>query len=186
MPGTSAEYLALAIMEVAPETSLIPRWADGTAITEEELRDVIALRVYHRLTLRLKNPAPQRRAMKLLRSLLPKAQREQLRRNRYFIVEAPSGNGYRFLPKLGMVERVARHGRRWFATHRFCIHDDQSDPAQAMPPADLTVAHLLLISADEGVFLATANSRATDGMLWNGGYLRRLRQASVERLQEAS
>jgi hypothetical protein len=73
------------------------------------------------------------------------------------------------------VDRIVRHGQRWFRRTAYCVHDDPDDP-DAMPPADLTVAHLLMVLADEAEFLATANARDVRTQMWNGDYLRRMRR----------
>jgi hypothetical protein len=176
MPGTPQEFVAL--LGAWPDDSLIPppghRWGDGTAITPDEEADLLALRVYaHRLRARRRWGRAQARARRLLRSLLSAEQRGQLRRWRYFLVAAPSGSVYRLNPRCGHVERVERHGRRWFVREAFCLHDAPDDGQ--MPPADLSVAHLLLLRADEEAFLATANRNPRNDQLWNRDYLRRIR-----------
>lgn len=171
MPGTSEEVVA-----AATSGSIPGAWADGTPVTEDCLADIRAVRLYiGRLLARRKRSRPQRKAMKLLRSLLSPDQKRQLRQGKVFVVVAPSGNGYRFCPQSGSVIRVTRHGDRWFRLTSYCLHDDRDDP-DAMPPADLTVTHLLMILADEQEFLATANARDVRDQLWNGEYLRRLRR----------
>lgn len=177
MPGTPDELVALAI--TWSEDSLIPppghRWADGTDISDAEWRDVLALRAYiRRLRERERHKPAQRKARRLLRSLLTPRQRAELRRLRYFYATTPGGATYRLDPRRGYAERVERHDRKWFVKRAYCLHD-QCDEGK-MPPADVTVAHLLLLLADEPAFLATANETRRDDQLWNGEYLRRMRR----------
>ena len=121
----------------------------------------------------------QRRAMRLLRSLLPEEQREAVRRSGCFRVVGSLGGVYRLHPHHGAVERVERHGRHWFATVNYCLHDD----GREMPAADLTLAHMLWLLSDEARFLAEANARPMMSELWNGDYMRRLREARIRRAQ---
>ncbi len=173
MPGTTDEILALVTLEDTPPAFL---WADGTAPTAAELADVAALRGYRRTLLWRRRSGPQRVAMRLLRSLLSADQRASLRRSKSFLVIASSGRAYRLWPALGSTELVTRHGTRWYVLLRYCLHDDRSDPGLAMPPADLSVAHLLLLLADEDGFRAEANARHARDQLWNPDYLRRVRR----------
>jgi hypothetical protein len=177
MPGTPQELVAL--IAAWPEDSLIPpighRWADGSTITDDERNDLVALRAYHRHLRDLERRKPaQAKARRLLRGLLSREQRRQLARLRYFYAIAPSGHVYRLDPRAGHVERVERHGRRWFAKESYCLHDDPDE--NKMPPADVTIAHLLWLLADESAFLATANARRRDDQLWNRAYLQRFRR----------
>lgn len=179
MPGTDREYLAFAVSEIDLYAF---QWSDGSEITVPESRDLLALRSYHRYTQRKRIRGPQRRALALLRGFLSTSQRSQLNTRHSFLVTANSGRTYRLDPRHGYAEEVSLHKTRWFAVRSFCLHDDRSDTSQAMPLADLTLAHLLLLLADEAEFLRTANARSTRDMLWNRDYLRRLRQrrTSVE------
>lgn len=177
MPGTPEELVTLAA--TWPDESLIPplyhRWADGTDISDAEGLDVLALRIYvrRRRDLAARKPA-QRKARRLLRSLLAPRQRSELRRLSYFYVTTPGGTTYRLDPRRGYAERVERHGRKWFVKRAYCLHDEPDEGK--LPPADVTIAHLLLILADEPTFLATANESRRDDQLWNGAYLRRMRR----------
>jgi hypothetical protein len=183
MPGTPAEMIALVNAALArPEAAerLVGwwRWADGTGVSASERADLAALLWYTRHLREQRRDRPaQRRAMRLLRSLLPAPMRAELRRRRCFHVRAASGATYRLDPRIGLAERVERHGGRWYATRSFCLHD--ADDEGKMPPADRTVAHLLLLMADEPAFLATANATRCDDQLWNRDYLRRARRAPV-------
>lgn len=136
---------------------------------------------------RIRQRGPQRRALALLRSLLSDPQLEQLRRRRYVVVEAPSGRRYRILPNTGVTQLVERHGRQDYAISRYCLHD----PASELPPADVAVAHLLWVQADEAGFLETANETPTHVVQrhgrpnagWDGEWQRRVR---ARRLEEAA
>lgn len=151
------------------------RWADGSAITDAEWSDVLALHAYLlRVRRRKLQSGAQRKARRLLRQLLAPSQRASLSRLGHFYVTAPSGSTYRLDPRLGRAERVEKHKGRYFAKRSYCLHD--ADDGGKMPPADVTIAHMLLLLADEAAFLATANESPRDDQLWNGDYLRRLRR----------
>lgn len=178
MPGAPAEIvgivndlLALRVTGLQLDNIL---WADGTYVTEPESRDILALYDYAVRRMRKSIPDPaQRKARRLLRSLLTPGQRATLSRLGYFYVTAPSGTAYRLDPRRGRAERVDRHKGRYFAKRSYCLHDAQD--AGKMPPADVTIAHMLLLMADESAFLATANETRTDDQLWNREYLARMR-----------
>jgi len=158
------------------------RWADGTELTRQEFLDVIALRnYYHRSKSKGEYRLSQRRALNLLKGYLTADQRAQLRRDGEFRCRTVNGAVYRIDARRGKTERVTHHGSRWFAATRFCLHDDQDVPRKAMPPADLALTHLLLLMSDEEEFLRLANATEARDQLWNGAYLRRLRQARRER-----
>lgn len=185
MPGTDAEFVALVNL-VAAEVPTFDiashRWADGTGINQGEIADLRALATYALgLIARRKvaQSAPQRKARRLLRSLLSASQLRSLRRSKCFVVVTPGGSTYRLDPRYGTAERVEKHGRRYFVRAGFCLHDEKD--SDAMPPADVTIGHMLLLLADEAMFLATANHNRRDDQLWNGDYLRRLRVARENR-----
>jgi len=119
----------------------------------------------------------QRRAMRLLRTFLSAEQRRTVASGGRFLVVGSLGGVYRLHPHHGAVERVERHGRHWFATVSYCLHDD----GREMPPADLALAHMLWLLSDEAQFLAVANARPMMSELWNGEYLRRIREARARR-----
>ncbi len=177
MPGTPEEYTRYATAEWNPD--LLLTWEDGTAITREEQDDIVLLRAYVYRVQRHRNRdrKPQRTAMRLLRSFLSTTQTAQLRSNKAFLVETPSGKSYRLYPRMGTVEQVTRHGRSWFVFRRFCLHDDPDASGSRMPPADLSLAHMLLLLADEAEFLRLANASTARDQLWNGEYRRRLARA---------
>lgn len=172
MPGTNAELVQLADGEGYPEDF---RWIDGTELTPEEWLTVLGMRLYLARMRRdkAKDRRSQRTALRLLRSLLTPGQRAQLRSGSV-VVTVASGNAYRLLPRFGHVERVTRNGRRWFVFERYCLHDVQDE--DAMPPGDLSIAHLLLLLTDEAAFLAMANAHTCRDQLWNREYLRRMRR----------
>jgi hypothetical protein len=163
--------------EALARESLAWDMADWSGWTEREMSDVFTLVLYIRQTRDVKRREAQRRAMRLLRSWLPEPQRRRLSRNREFKVRGSAGGRYRLYPSTGTTSRIRRHGTRDFAVTTYCLHP----PDVKLPPADISLAHYLLIVTDEPRFLATAN--ATDRMtqLWNGDYLRRLRANRMER-----
>jgi len=61
------------------------------------------------------------------------------------------------------------------AGRSYCLHD----PENELPPADVTIGHLLLLRTDEPRFLRLANATDARGPgcgLWNGDWLRRVRR----------
>lgn len=182
MPATSAEIGAWvrALVEQAVMPDDEPVWADGTRATEQEQRDIWALACYEiRMRLRVGSPKATRRAYRLLRRFLTPSQQAELTRTRMFTVVGRSGRLYRLAPATGTVYEVERHGKHCFIIRSFCVHPDD---AVILPLADTTVAQLLLLSSDEDEFLrvAIAKDRRSD-QLWNGEWMRRLRQARLER-----
>lgn len=158
-----------------------------TASQGRTFGDMLYLRNEYRVhqERRRRQRRPQRRALQLLRSLLTDAQAEQLRRVRHVTVEAASGRRYRILPNTGVTQLVERHGRLDYAIARYCLHDPNSE----LPPADVAVAHLLWIQADEANFRETANETPTSTVVnhgrpnagWDGTWRRRLNEARRER-----
>lgn len=122
-----------------------------------------------------------RRAMRLLRSLLSPEQRLELRRHRRsFTVIGSRGGRYRLWPYAGTTERIAQHGKYAISEVQFCLHEEGE---RDLPPADLTIAHLLMLRADEERFLIDANHHPREHMGWNGDWHRRLRAARIARAQ---
>lgn len=187
MAGTDWEYLSYACGEpLPPDFPAGLRWLDGMPITTREADDIRALIAYRgnqlqRRWWKARRRNAQRRALCLLRRYLSPSQAESLRRRGEFLATMPSGATYRLDASRGRTERVVRHGRRWFVRVRFCLHETDDTPDDAMPPADMSLAHLLLLHADEGEFLRLANATPASDMLWNGDWLRRLRAARLER-----
>lgn len=128
---------------------------------------------------------PQKRALRLLRGLLSDEQVAQLRRSRSFRITLPSGRTYGFSPNSGAVRLLERHGSRWFMVGLYCLHEEPLDmfaaegmpgmvTVDAIPLADRTIAHLLLLLADEGRFLAEANyTPFRRHMGWDPEWMRR-------------
>jgi hypothetical protein len=162
-------------------------WADWS---EPEQHSVFALCLYELERRDRARREAQRRALRLLRSWLPPAQVEQFQRSRCFTVTGSAGGRYRLHPDTGTTQRVERHGKRDYAVESYCLHP----PDQRLPPADISLAHYLLLVTDEPRFLALANAYSCRDRLWNGDYLRRLRAARREgqareaaaRLEEAA
>lgn len=172
MPGANQEYL-----DYATSGGVMPlRWADGTWVTPRDRDDLAAIRSYHRGQVARRDTGPQHRAMRLLRSLLSPEQRKQLGAWKGFYVTAPSGHQYRLWPHTGNAERVTTHGQRRYKALQFCLHDDPDEEGKRVPPADLSLAHMLWLTADEAGFLAAANVTDARDQLWNRAYLRRLRE----------
>lgn len=172
MPGTEEEILEtarqLAAYELAPD--LIPEvwWADGTGISPDEWRHIVGLMRYQRSLTDHYYSRGQRRAMRLLGRYLSPEQKRSARRNLRFYVQAKSGRVYELNPRTGNVSEVVKRGARFYRIQSFCLHDYSSKPEdwkERMPPADLSLAHLLLLSCDEQRFLDEANAtlRIPDG-----------------------
>jgi hypothetical protein len=176
---------ALARQLVAPDE------IDWSLFTLDEQREIASLvRWQIRIDLeelrRQQRGPAQRRAQGLLRTLLSERQRQDLRRRCDFFVTTKAGNVYRLRPARGHIERVERHGNRWYAKTRYCLHDPETDPVKAPPPADTTIGHLLLLSCDEAAFLSMANATPVGDQLWNRDYLRRIREGRKRRDLELS
>jgi hypothetical protein len=170
---------ALLRAEIAADGLEDIRWEDGDAITDAEIREVICLSAYEvTLRRRRRNPA-QRKSMRLLWRHLSAEQRRQVRGSRYFYLTTESGATYRLYPCTGATHAVEKHGKNYFAMRGFCLHPDDN-PLDRLPPADLSLAHLLLLSCDEPAFLAEANCRLLNTDMWNGEYLRRMRRRRRE------
>lgn len=177
----------LALQEIAAEQ------VDWDAMASEDVRMVLALTIYAhesivRAARREKQIGPQRRAYGLLRSFLAGGQLRELRSRRYFTVVGSLGGWYRLRPSCGHVARVEKHGSRWFERDRFCLHD----PDNVMPPADVSLGHMLLLVSDESEFLALANRSPVNSLLWDGDWLRslyaarRARKAATDQMREAA
>lgn len=182
MPGTHEEIMEAARMVaqqiIAPDNMVDIRWADGDRITERETQTVFAMAMYELRLMRDKAQAPaQRKARRLLRSLLTTDQLRQFRDNHEFIVTGSSGGHYRLHARSGRAWAVEKHGTRWFQVAAFCIYTEGHE----VPPADNTIAHLLMLTTDEPGFLSIANRFERRLMCWDGPYLRRMRQHRLER-----
>ncbi|MFA6046277.1 MAG: hypothetical protein WC718_14935 [Phycisphaerales bacterium] len=155
----------------------------AAGLDERQQRNLLALTVYearYRQRYRGSRRMAQRRALRLLRTLLSAEQRRMLASTRYFYAEGSAGGLYRLIPGTAYVHRVDRHGKRRYADTGFCIHG----PEDGSPQADETIGQLLLLTTDEPGFLATANARHLGRMLWDGGWRRQLNAARREREQQ--
>ncbi len=158
----------LARSEVAADTCV--EWCDWTPAAR---RECIALACYE--IGRQRDRRPQRMARRLFRSWLTQRQRDEHRRRGSVVVRGSAGGTYRVQPEsVRTTVRVERHGSRWYARGAwYCLHPEDVD----LPPADLALAHLLLLTTDEPAFLAAANAHAAGDQMWDRDYLRRLREA---------
>lgn len=119
--------------------------------------------------LRARGRQGNRRALRLLRSMLTSEQREQLRRDRAFRQMVPSGNAYRLLPSAGITQRIEFHGTRWFGVGGYCLHPDLD---LSIPNADTTIGHLLMLRHDEATFLTKANFTERRHGGWDPAWMR--------------
>jgi hypothetical protein len=153
-------------------------------VTAEDRRNLHAL-FYYQVRILL-HKFHQRRAMKLLRSMLSIEQVRELRRCSYFTITGSAGGRYRLYPYSnwsGVVELTERFGKRWFGTVTYCFHEDE-DEFCTMPAADRIMGQMLLILADEASFLFQANAKPR--YLWNWRLQRReLREAILANRQAA-
>lgn len=157
--------------------------AAATLEVASEDAEVLALLVEYARRRQHRNnrdPLAQKRAMTLFRSFLNAEQQSQLRRRGFIYTQVPSGNVYRICPRVALTMRAERHGKRIYGVTSYCYHD----AGHELPPADLALAHLLLLLADEDEFLRAAN--ATDRrMQWDGAWRRKLNQARRARSHAA-
>lgn len=158
------------------DRSITPDSVDWDAVHPQDRRTLLDLITYE-LSCRREEEAQrrrgpsQRRAHALLRSLISPAQNARLTRSRYFYVVGSAGGLYRLQPNRGMVWGCKRHGKNIYGHTSYCFHD----PDNVMPPADLTIGHMMWIMSDEAAFLEAANARDVfSTTLWNGEWLSRL------------
>lgn len=142
--------------------------ADWSDWSEQERRDCLALAIYGVEQRIWRTCRARRKSVQLFRSWLTADERACLRQRRCVEVVGSAGGRYRIYPAGGGTTRIERHGTRWYGVARYCFHD----PDGELPPADIALAHLLILKTDEPRFLATANATRTD--LWDGAWLRRL------------
>lgn len=169
----------VALIRGLADHSIAPDQVDWTIISEEDTN-----RIWQALHWALEcqqerkrtRGRGQRRARRLLNSILTPAQLGQLRRSRRFFTVGTLGGHYRLWPNMGTAERVQKHGKLWVAHTSFCLHDDP----QIMPPADVTIGHLMMLRSNEAQFLELANHTDCLTQLWNGEYLRRFRRVRHE------
>lgn len=184
MPGTTAEMVQWVCDALdgncMPDDE--PVWADGTSPSDLERSNFLALLRYEaqrradRQKVSRSMPA-RRRAFRLLRRFLTPFQREMLNRQRCFMVEAPSGRYYRFIPCTHAVQEIEKHGSRWYVRRRFCIHPEPDE----LPAPDVTLVQLLMLAEDEENFRRTAN--ITEAQIWDRSHLRRVRERRQARLR---
>lgn len=167
---------------------IAPDWVDWDAMTTRTRNVIWVLSRYEIRRLReisreRRRGSPQKKAMRLLRTLLTPNQLWWLRNRRYFLVGGHKTNHtYRLRPQYGTVSRVTKHKTRWFVHTQYCLHD----PDVKLPPADVSISHLLLLRADEDRFLSTANATDARSMFWNGDWLRRVRRTRLRMQAEAA
>lgn len=170
----------LAHMEVSVE-----ELQADTSVSAHAKRDIIALALYqiqYEAARRDAKSRRHRRAMALLRSFLSPTQTAELRRNSSFIVLGSLGNYYRLMPRTGMVWRVERRKSRWYYIASYCLHDyAEDDPSfvpigfpnegkhSIVPSADRSLAHMLMLLADEADFRRKANEHISISQGWRRG-----------------
>jgi hypothetical protein len=147
---------------------------DWSGWTDEEQNRAILLACYE---VRFGRKRDNRKAMRLLKTWLTEEQRSDLRRLGWFYVTGSAGGRYRLRPHCAHVEKVEKHGKHWFGKVRYCFHDVE----EILPPADVTLAHMLHLVTDEDDFLARANPTLQCQEIWNPEWRRRLRQAREAR-----
>lgn len=193
--GESAEATAEVVRMTVDEIGyLAERLACGDAAADdvpwdmigpEVSREILVLVAYEIRRLAaleakraLARSAGQLRARGLLRSLLSPRQRREFGKRGCVTVTGSAGGVYRLWPATGAAERLSRHGSRLYGRVRYCLHSED----RVLPPADESIAHLLLLRCDEPAFLAAANATPEGSeLLWNGAYLRRLRANRLAR-----
>ncbi len=116
-----------------------------------------------------RNSAAQRRAMTLFRSFLDPRQHATLRHRGFVCVVTASGTAYRVNPYRGITHRAERHGARVYGVTAYCYHDASHE----LPRADVALAHMLLLLADEDAFLRAANATPRRSQ-WDGAWRRKL------------
>lgn len=149
-----------AILETDVEAIQKVKWKRMTEDDKSEIRSLVMYEsqrlaeIEQEEALKAVQRPAQRRAYKLLRSLLTAAQNDQLTRCGYLHITGTMGGLYRLDPTHGKVYKCLSLGGRYHRVISFCFHD----PNYVMPPADLTIGHMLWLLSDEGAFLAEANS----------------------------
>lgn len=107
--------------------------------------------------------------MALFRSFLDSQQQATLRHRGFAHVATASGTMYRIYPHRGTTYRAERHGTRVYGTTAYCYHDASHE----LPKADVALAHMLLLLADEDAFLRAANATPRRSQ-WDGAWRRKL------------
>jgi len=154
---TTAELVAIAKQFL--DGLITPEAMVAFEFTEEETRTVVAFIEYEAAYRRDNSPArlrAQRRAKALLRSLVSAKQWREFRSRGCFKVCGSAGGMYQLCLETGAVHGLTLWKGRWYTVTDYClIHPSKFE----LPPADTTISHLLLLTADEPAFLAEAHAR---------------------------
>lgn len=142
-------------------------WTD-LSLSKEDAREIIAWAQYEvERTWWTTHRAAQRRAMRLLRSMLSADQKRQLRGGscKAFRVTGSSGGVFKIYPHAGqggLVRRVELHGQRWYEVAQHCFHTPRRD----VPPADEAIGFMLLLRANETEFMLRSNETIRPPIGW--------------------
>lgn len=179
--------------EHSPVIECLRRAQAGT-ITPEEIQalsfddrqllaTLIAYDIEYQARRRAVRSPAHRRAFALLRSFLNTDQQRMLTNSRCFHVRGSAGGLYRLHTCTGVVQRIERHGKRWYWCATFCLHDyaDDAPDKKRIPLPDLALQQMLLLQTDEHEFLATANLSTSARRLWDSQWVRELHRARDER-----
>ena len=144
---------------VAPDS--IP-WDDFDERSRQEIRMLILYEIRRlseiRESRRRGRDPSQKRALELLKTFLNPDQLRTLEANgKNFRVQGTMGGTYRLWPRRGLAEKIVWRRKKWFLEMSCCYHD----PEKSLPPADVTIAQLLLIRTDEMEFLRSSNHTRT-------------------------
>jgi len=104
--------------------------------------------------MKLRRGKPQRVARALLRTLLDPEQLAQsyVAHRGIDVIGPDTGMMYRLFANAGVTQLVSPGVNGMHYEGSFCLHGDEE-----LPPADVSIAHLLWIRTDEMGFLETAN-----------------------------
>ncbi len=179
MPDDEEEFLwfidQLVEGVIMPDTVEDYVWSNGQSITDQARQEILTITRHMASRATWRTTPAKRKAMKLLRRHLTSEQKRQLRNTGEFYAYAPSGRVYRLRP-VGIeagIWFVQRHGKNFYAKVSFCLHDQP----RKLPPPDVTLAHLLLISCDEEWFIEEANPTPIKSHMWDGEWRRQLNAA---------
>lgn len=174
----------LARYEVSPEEvdwSLFK--TDDPETGSRQLRNLWALVQYEMKCIEEEDKSietSQKRALGLLKSFMTRSQKREFSRRLRFTVVGSLGGKYRLCPNTGSLYLLEKHKSRWFGVTRLCYHF--VDPENVLPPADISLAQMLILLSNEPEILQGANrTDCRSQTLWNGAWLRRLRAARRER-----
>lgn len=157
MERSTAELVTIAKQFL--DGAISPQEMVAFDFTEAEGRKVFAF-INYEAEYRYHNCPSQRRAQRrakaLLRSLVSPKQWREFRSRACFKVRGSAGGMYQLCPETGAVHGLVLWKGRWYPVTDYClIHPSKCD----LPPADTTISHLLLLTADEPAFLAEAHAR---------------------------